>query len=74
MAERNEERNRGEREPSGSNEGGQSTRSSMPGVNFDEMNFEQRRAPYNSGKRNVGDRQYDESRIENTSNPKRNKH
>jgi hypothetical protein len=32
----------------------------LPGVNFDEMNFEQRRAPYNSGNRVLSDKESDE--------------
>lgn len=31
----------------------------MPGVNFEELNFEQRRAPYNSGSRFINDKKHD---------------
>jgi hypothetical protein len=60
MAERNEELNRSENEPSSHTDGGTNpSRHSMPDVNFDEMNFEQRRAPYKGGKQNISYREQD---------------
>lgn len=73
MAARNEELNRSEQEPSGhTNNGTNPSRHSMPDVNFDEMNFEQRRAPYDSGKRNIGHREQDNRRKDKDGGRSRN--
>lgn len=39
--------------------------SHVASVDFNEMNFEQRRAPYNSGSRTIADKEFDEPRVEN---------
>jgi hypothetical protein len=73
MAEPNEDQNRGESEPSGHrNKDTHKVRYPISGVNFDEMNFEQRRAPYNSGRRNIADRQYDQKDKESDGEHTRN--
>lgn len=38
----------------------------MPGVNFEELNFEQRRAPYNSGSRFINDKRHDGPDVEDS--------
>lgn len=58
--------NRGSSEPSGRNKNGRDD--SVPrvrNVDFDEMNFEQRRAPYNSGSRTLTDKIYDRAHKRN---------
>ena len=56
----------GRKEPSGhtKKQNNASARRLIQDVNFEEMNFEQRRAPYNSGSRNRSEEQYDENRNE----------
>lgn len=55
MAEQKQGTNRGGNEPSNRElHTSDALRRKIPGVNFEELNFEQRRAPYNSG-----ERQYD---------------
>jgi hypothetical protein len=50
------------KEPSSRKEAGKAASSRrVPGVNFDELNFEQRRPPYNSGQRTIKDGQYNRS-------------
>jgi len=74
MAEPNEQENRGRSESAGHNTNNtNSSRRSVPDVNFDEMNFEQRRAPYNSGKRTISDREYDKRRDQKGSDRTTNK-
>ncbi len=54
------------------NNGTNPARQSMAEVNFEEMNFEQRRAPYNSGKRTIAERKYDKPHQENDTGHTRN--
>ena len=51
--------NRDGNENPSSNTRSESRTSRIPGVDFQDMNFEQRRAPYNSGSRNIPPREYD---------------
>jgi len=63
MAEVEQEQDRGSEESLGHNKEQPKTqgRGRIPGVNFDEMNFEQRRAPYNSGKRYRSEKDYSDN-------------
>jgi len=63
MAEVDQEQDRGRESTDHNNEQSKKQgRRRIPGVNFDEMNFEQRRAPYNSGKRYRSEKDYGDNR------------
>lgn len=75
MADQEQKPNRSVNEPSNHNQNTSGAlRRKMQGVNFEEMNFEQRRAPYNSGKRNLAEREYDKDRQQEQSGQKRDGH
>ena len=72
MSEKEPGTNRNGNEPSSRNQNEMNaSRRKVPDVNFDEMNFEQRRAPYDSGKRNIDARMYDCDRVEKRQGRKR---
>ena len=75
MAAQEQETNRSGSHPSSHKQNTTNTqRRKVLGVNFDEMNFEQRRAPYNSGQNNIEERQYDKDRNDDQPDPKRTRH
>ena len=62
MAENREGLDRGSSEPAGYNKENDRKKGwQMPGVNFEEMNFEQRRVPYHSIHKNEGDQNFPEN-------------
>lgn len=72
MAKMDEGMNRGSTEPSGRKKNGtDASRRRIPGVDFEEMNFEQRRPPYNSGNRKEDNNAND--RSPENDNPGRNR-
>lgn len=72
MADKEQEQQRGRMDVSSHDKEQSNTsgRRVIPGVNFEELNFEERRAPYKGGSRNRTERDYGASRGEKRSDPK----
>ena len=72
MADMEQEKHRGRMGISSHNKEQSNTsgRRVIPGVNFEEMNFEQRRAPYKGNSRNGIERDYGPGRNEKRTDPK----
>jgi hypothetical protein len=68
MADMDQQSNHSRNDPSSRKEKA-STNRRIQKVDFEQMNFEQRRAPYNSGRRNIADREYDRPRAQDSPGP-----